>query len=72
MRLGLLLAHLLAYGYALRTSHYVLPDADHYVQAAYNLGHFGRLCARPLPAGPLAVGQVQELTIRPPGSHCWG
>ena len=67
VRLALLLAHLLAGGYALRTGRYVFPDTDRYVQAAYNLGHFGQLYARLLPAGPLAVGQVQELTIRPPG-----
>jgi hypothetical protein len=67
VRLALLLVHLLAYSYALRTGRYVFPDTDRYVQAAYNLAHYGQLYARPLPAGPLAPAQVQELTIRPPG-----
>ena len=67
MGLLLLLAHLLAYGYALRTGRSAFPDTDRYVQAASNLGHYGRLYARPLPAGPLLPAQVQELTIRPPG-----
>ena len=67
VRLVLLLTHLLAYGYALRTGRYVFPDTDRYLQAAYNLGHFGQLYARPLPAGPPVGQAVQELTIRPPG-----
>ncbi|RZK62663.1 MAG: hypothetical protein EOO59_01925, partial [Hymenobacter sp.] len=67
VRLVLLLAHLLACVHALRTGRYVFPDTDRYVRAAYNLGHFGRLYARPLPAGPLTGQAVQELTIRPPG-----
>lgn len=61
---GLLLLHLLALGWQLRTRQPFFPDSDRYVQAARNLHDAGVLYALPLQEEPV---QVQEYSIRPPG-----
>lgn len=63
----LLMAHALAFAYALRTGHYCFPDSGRYVEVAHNLQQHGELYARPWPAAPPSGQAVQEFTIRPPG-----
>ncbi|RSK47296.1 hypothetical protein [Hymenobacter rigui] len=60
---GLVLLHLLALGWQLRSGTCLFPDSDRYVQAARNLREAGVLYALPLWA-PL---EWQEYSIRPPG-----
>ncbi len=63
----LVLAHVLALGWALRTQGWKFPDSDRYQQAADNLRDHGVLYARPWPTAAPTGKDVQEFTIRPPG-----
>ena len=64
---ALVVTHVLALIWALRTENWGFTDSDRYVQAALNLKQYGQLYARPWPqAAP--VGQaIQEYSIRTPG-----
>ena len=63
----LVLTHLLALTWALRSGHWSFPDSDRYRVAAVNVVQYGQLYARKWPGG-FPLGQaVQEFTIRPPG-----
>ncbi|GAB3656574.1 hypothetical protein GCM10027594_29050 [Hymenobacter agri] len=63
----LVLAHLLVFGWALRSGHWNFPDSGRYRQAAVNLGQHGQLYAREWPQTEPQGQAVQEFSIRPPG-----
>jgi hypothetical protein len=60
-------AHILAFSWALRTENWDFPDSDRYVQVALNLKHYGQLYARAWPQAVLAGQSIQEFSIRTPG-----
>ena len=63
----MLVSHLLAFTWAMRTRRWDFPDSGRYRQAAANLRAHGQLYARPWPAAPPQGQAVQEFTIRPLG-----